>query len=128
MQLMRWLNYKKTEKISKQLIEAQRLAIHQQTGQTTGEKFFLTEQEFKLVESHYNKISQRMEKALGHTFIEERIQFSKPNIDPTYIAQALTACISSFVAVQSNESTQYLWGVNSRFSLFIIITRLTIER
>ena len=98
----------KKEKISKQLIEAQRLAIHKQTGQMTGEKFFLTEQEFKLVESHYNKISQRMEKALGHTFIEERIQFSKPNIDPTYIAQALTAYISSFAVVQSNESTQYL--------------------
>jgi Holliday junction resolvase RusA-like endonuclease len=87
------------EKISKQLIEAQRLAIHKQTGQTTGEKFFLTEQEFKLVESHYNKISQRMEKALGRTFIEESIRFSKPNIDPTYIAQALTAYISSFVVV-----------------------------
>ena len=94
----------KTEKISKQLIEAQRLAIHQQTGQTTGEKFFLTEQEFKLVESHYNKISQRMEKALGHTFIEESIRFSKPDIDPAYIAKALTSYISSFVVVPSNES------------------------
>ena len=94
----------KKEKISKQLIEAQRLAIHQQTAQSTGEKFFLTEQEFTLVESHYKEISQRMEKALGHTFTQENIQFSKPNIDPTYIAQALTAYISSFVVVPSNES------------------------
>ena len=50
------------------------------------EKFLFTEKEFALVESYYSKVNQRMEKARGHTFVQESIQFSGPNIDPTCIA------------------------------------------
>ncbi len=38
-----------------------------------------------------------MEKALGNTFVQEHIQFSDPNIDPTLIAQPFTEGISSFM-------------------------------
>ena len=61
------------------------------------EKFLLTEKEFSLVESYYSEISQRMEKALGNTFVQENIQFSDPNIDPTFIAQTFTEGISSLM-------------------------------
>ena len=61
------------------------------------EKFLLTEKEFALVESYYSKVYQRMEKALGNAFVQENIQFSDPNIDPTFIAQTFTECISSFM-------------------------------
>ena len=61
------------------------------------DKFLLTEKEFALVESYYSKVYQRMEKALGHAFVQENIQFSDPNIDPTFIAQAFTEGISSFM-------------------------------
>jgi len=61
------------------------------------EKFLLTEKEFALVESYYSKVYQRMEKALGHAFVQENIQFSDPNIDPTFIAQTFTEGISSFM-------------------------------
>ena len=64
------------------------------------EKFVLTEKEFALVESYYSKIYQRMEKALGHTFVQENIQFSNPNIDPTFIAQTFTECASSLMTAQ----------------------------
>ena len=87
----------KKEKISKQLFTAQRLAIYKQTEHMKADKFLLTEKEFALVESYYSKISQRMEKALGYTFVQENVQFSDPNIDPTCIAQAFTEGISSFM-------------------------------
>ena len=61
------------------------------------EKFLLTEKQFALVESYYSKVYQRMGKALGHAFVQENIQFSDPNIDPTFIAQTFTECISSFM-------------------------------
>ena len=61
------------------------------------EKFLLTEKKFALVESYYSKLHQRIEKALGHTFVQESIQFSDPNIDPTCIAQAFAEGISSFM-------------------------------
>ena len=61
------------------------------------EKFFLTEKEFALVESYYSKVYQSMEKALGHALVQEGIQFSDPNIDPTCIAQAFTEGISLFM-------------------------------
>ena len=76
------------------------LAIREKTKQITGEKFFLTEKEFKLVESQYNKISQRMERALGHSFVQENIQFSDPNIDPNYLAKAFAECVSSLTIAQ----------------------------
>ena len=91
---------KKGEKISKKVFGAQMLAIREQTKQITGEKFFLTEKEFKLVESQYNKISQRMERALGHSFVQENIQFSDPNIDPNYLAKAFAECVSSLTIAQ----------------------------
>ena len=64
------------------------------------EKFLLIEKEFALVESYYSKVHQRTEKALGHTFVQENIQFSDPNIDPTFIAQAFTEGISSFMTTE----------------------------
>jgi hypothetical protein len=91
---------KKGEKISKKVFGAQMLAIREQTKQITGEKFFLTEKEFKLVESQYNKISQRMEQALGHSFVQENIQFSDPNIDSNYLAKAFAECVSSLTIAQ----------------------------
>ena len=62
-----------------------------------GKKFLFTEKEFALVESYYSKVPQRMEKALGQTFVQESIQSSDPNIDPICIAQAFTEGISSFM-------------------------------
>jgi hypothetical protein len=90
----------KKEKIGKQLFTTQRLAIYKQTEHMKAEKFLLTEKEFALIESYYSKISQRMEKALGNTFVQENIQFSDPNIDPTFIAQAFTEGISSFMTTE----------------------------
>ena len=57
----------------------------------------MTEKEFALVESYYSKVYQRMEKALGRAFVQENIQFSDPNIDPTFIAQTFTEGISSLM-------------------------------
>ena len=61
------------------------------------EKFLLTEKEFALAESYDSKAYQKMEKALGHSFVQENIQLSDPNIDPTFIAQTFTEGISSFM-------------------------------
>ena len=91
---------KKRDKISKKFFGAQMLAIREQTKQVTGERFLLTEKEFDLVESQYNKISQRMEKALGYSFVQENIQFSDPNIDSAYLAQAFAECVSSLMTAQ----------------------------
>ena len=65
-----------------------------------GKDFLLTEKEFDLVESQYSKISQRMEKALGYSFVQENIQFSDPNIDSTYLAKAFAECVSSLMTAQ----------------------------
>ena len=87
----------KKEKISKQLFTAQRLAIHKQTEHKKAETFLLTEKEFVLIESYSSKVYQRMEKALGYAFIQENIQLSDPNIDPTFIVQTFTEGTSSFM-------------------------------
>ena len=71
--------------------------MYKQTEHMKVEKFLLTKKEFALVESYYSKSSQRIEKALGHTFVHRNIQFSDPNLDPTIIAQAFTEVISSFM-------------------------------
>ena len=90
----------KREKISKKLLGAQIDIIRDQAKQPTGGKFLLTEKEFELVESQYNKISQRMKNVLGHSFIQENIQFSDPNIDPNYLAKAFAECVSSLMIAQ----------------------------
>jgi hypothetical protein len=41
-----------------------------------------------------------MEQALGHSFVQENIQFSDPNIDPNYLAKAFAKCVSSLTIAQ----------------------------
>jgi hypothetical protein len=92
---------KAKEKISKKLFRDQMLTVREQTKQAKGEKFLLTEKEFQLVESQYEKISRKMEQSLGTSFVQENIQFSNPRIDPTYLAKAFTECVSALMIAKA---------------------------
>ena len=92
---------KAKEKISKKLFRAQMLIVREQTKQAKGEKFLLTEKEFQLVEAQYEKISRKMVKLLGTTFVQENIQFSNPQIDPAYLAKSFAECASALMMAKA---------------------------
>ena len=70
-----------------------------------GGRFLLTQEEFKLIENHYNQLKKDMNTLLGSSFSEESVQFSDPITDTEDIIEALARC-TALLATQSSKKSR----------------------
>ena len=70
-----------------------------------GGRFLLTQEEFKLIENHYNQLKKDMNTMLGPSFSEESVQFSDPITDTEDIIEALARC-TALLATQSSKKSR----------------------
>lgn len=90
------------EKSRKQCSKNNFKILRQGLNDLEGDRFLLTQSEFKLMEVQYKKLKQEMNNLLGSSFAEESLKFSDPISDPQEIAQAIAKC-AALLATQKTQ-------------------------